>query len=436
MSTANQETTPQGGVVEASFVNSADPNIGLIRTATPTEQDGGDGRWIIYSLQERASGRTYVGVTCRPLQVRIGSHLSQARRGGRLRRGGLLEVLRDACLTTKDFHDRFVARVLGTATSRAEARTQEASWIARLRCMVPSGFNLMPGGSSLGGPSNARPVSVEVGGQRHTYASVGAALSDRNRSAADRGEVRVQRSTAHARLAAGWSPAEALGYAPHRDGRGARERFSVDGIVYSTLREASVASGLAIATLRSRLHRSKRRAMQSDVPEVGRDQRTASLGRRPLLGLVHPTTGEPVSARAYARATGLPLSTVLHRAHRLGLGASPEDMATPVERRRVVTCVGADGATVTGGYREVARRVLDPGWTRAPDTRKLSASAIRARLRRLTEVERSAPWFVKWACGQCPGDPSYEDAVALNRRRAQRHKARSGQDRAPLLPRG
>lgn len=433
MCTATQETTPLMGGVEATVVTATGLDHRFSGSSGRRPLNGGEGGWTIYVIRDKASGRPYVGVTCRSLEQRSRAHVSQARRGKKLCQGGLLERLRDGGITVKSFHEHFLVEVLATALTRVDAKAKEAFWIAKLRSMAPDGYNLMPGGASLGGPANSVPLSVQVGNVRTEYTSIGAALSARNRTIVTRGGAALLQSTVHARLVSGWSAEQALGYVPHQDGRGLRGQFFLNGSAYCSLNDASTASGIGIATLRSRLHRA-RLVAESEIPvEIGDDRRSASVGRRPQLGLRHPATGSPVSAREYAKAVGLPVSTVLHRAHRLGIHASAEDMAQPLERRKMVTYVDASGATFTGGYREIVRRVLGSGQQPVPGTRTLSASAIRARLRRLTDVERSNPLFVRWACGQCTGDPTYDDVVTLSRRRIQRHHmVRAGQDRASL----
>ena len=56
--------------------------------------NGASGRYIIYALEELASGRHYVGLTRRSLDERIASHLAQSRRDRPIRAGGLMAALR------------------------------------------------------------------------------------------------------------------------------------------------------------------------------------------------------------------------------------------------------------------------------------------------------------------------------------------------------
>lgn len=364
------------------------------------------------------------------MDARTSAHISEAGRDTAIRTGGLTEVIRDRNITPATFDQHFETRVLGIATSPDEARELEVIWIAALNARFPNGLNLQPGGRSLGGPANSMAVTVKIGSSRKSYPSIGAALADRNRSALERGKAVIERSTVHARLLLGWGVAEALGYKAHADGRGQREEFTLGGVVYSTLREASAASGISIPTLRSRLHRARDAAEPGAVLEIGRDRRADNVGRRKMLGLKHPVTGQAVSVREYARATGLPVSTVIHRAHRHGVEASLATMLLPVERRKAVSHEGLDGKVIHLGFRETVRRVLGPNRQQLPGTRPLSHSGIRARLRRLTEVERSNVEYVRWACGQLPGNPSYADVVAREAWRARRRAAKAASVRS------
>ena len=59
-------------------------------------------------------------------------------------------------------------------------------------------------------------------------------------------------------------------------------------------------------------------------------------------------------------------------------------LTQPRDRRVMITLVLASGRMLTGGVRDVIRRVLDnPRLSRSRLERTLSASAIRARLRKL-----------------------------------------------------
>ena len=115
-----------------------------------------------------------------------------------------------------------VVSTLDTTDSAIEARRLEAEWIERLNTHCPAGYNLMPGGSSLGGPSNAKSVTVAIPGRGvRTFSTIQDAIADRMRTTLPV----IQPSTVYARLAMGWSAAEALGYRKHEDGRRLRPAF-------------------------------------------------------------------------------------------------------------------------------------------------------------------------------------------------------------------
>ncbi len=275
------------------------------------------GRYIVYALEELASGRHYVGLTRRTLEARIASHITQARRDRRIRPHGLMAALRLMMALGQRFQDRFSVRVLARAKTTDAARELERHWIAQLECRVPHGLNDMPGGSSVGGTDNARPLSVTwPEGATRTYSSILAALAECNLQRRGRSQAPLQASTVYARLVADWSVEEALGLATRWDPRAVRDPFAIGGDVYTTLAAASVSTGLPIATLRSRLHRA-RQAGAEILPQIGRDRRARSPGHLTRLDLPWPDSGECLTAAQYAARTSTPKATVMHRWHRL-----------------------------------------------------------------------------------------------------------------------
>lgn len=133
MPTATHDSTLPSGSVEVpcatNMIGATAPVPGPIGCTTMANELG---HWLIYGLKDRMSGRWYVGLTIRSLDARIAAHIAQARRGRRLRPGGLLEFLRDAGVTMATVYYRFAVQVLDRAATRQEARVRETAWIATL----------------------------------------------------------------------------------------------------------------------------------------------------------------------------------------------------------------------------------------------------------------------------------------------------------------
>ncbi|MFN7594571.1 MAG: GIY-YIG nuclease family protein, partial [bacterium] len=117
--------------------------------------------WYVYQIRRKSDDRSYVGVTQRPIEVRKTLHLYFARRPNHNhRRGGLAEAIRAAERSGLVAAEEFEISLLETCTDPEVARSLERLWIAKLNTAFPSGFNLAKGGASLGGPGNARPVTI------------------------------------------------------------------------------------------------------------------------------------------------------------------------------------------------------------------------------------------------------------------------------------
>jgi hypothetical protein len=359
--------------------------------------------WLVYRIRRWADGHGYVGVTARPLPTRIAAYDHAARR--RLRVGGpgtLVAAIRQAYAEGLSFISAFQVDVLAEAFSPDEARRLERHWIARLGTARPHGFNIMPGGASLGGPANSVPVVLEhpARGTLH-YGSLLQAIADIDRERRDQGELPLQLGAVYARCAMGWPVAEALGLTKHADGRRKRPLFRWHGRTYDTLHELALAEGLPIDTIRSKLYRARQAGCDA-AEDAASDRRLpghhrtggVGCGRQPFLVLPHPLhpQADPVDAATFARLTGLPRATVLHRYHRLAKrkGASALTQSEVVaaltqrtDRRHVITLALPDGRRLSGGVREVINAVLaDPNLDELR-AKRLGFSAIRARLRRL-----------------------------------------------------
>ena len=364
----------------------------------------------IYVLKARATGKHYVGLTTLSLKKRISGHISQSRRGGPVRHGGLMQALRRMDAAGKKFAEAFDAWVVAEAATVAEARSLERHWIAELGCRIPTGLNALPGGGSVGGPSNAKVLTIELDqGRPQTFETIGLAIANRNRELEAAGEPKIEPSTVYFRLSKSWSEPEALGYRPHDDGRGQRPLFTFKGVGYRTLRAASADTGLAISTLRSRLHRARQRNGEAEVLDIGYDCRSSRSGSKRLL-IPWRGTDEKLTAAAFASRTGVSKSNVIARWHRMqqhqahdSTPPSPtaihEWLTTDVETKDTLALRLPDRRLWFGGYRELARRVLSDTKLEAARPARLKAAGMKGRLYRMTDQERDDPDMVAWAFG-------------------------------------
>lgn len=382
--------------------------------------------WTIYAIRRRRDGRTYVGVTKRDVAVRVAMHEFLARRhpecGGP---GSLAEAIREASKTNNRFDTVFTVEELAKTSSKRRARELEKQWIDQLGTFRPGGFNIMPGGASLGGPANAVPITVHhpIRG-RLRFASMMEAVADINRERSHDGQGPLELSIVYSRRSMEWSIEEALELAHHPDGRRRRAPFRWHGHIYESLAELSAAEGLPLATIRSRLQRAREAGCGPDH-DAGSDRRAAGshrvggvgCGRLPPLVLPHPQDPQAtVNAREFAKLSGVPVASVLHR-HRclITAGRDPAGMAgmaredvlaalTAVQDRRVViTLVLPDGRTLTDGVREVVAQVLTDPVIKFARDEWIGASAIRARLRRLPGWPGNlTPDAIRWAFGFQP----------------------------------
>ncbi len=385
-------------------------NIVPINQRCPTsvsdhQQPEEHGAYIIYCIRNRTNILPYVGLTKRSLESRVSAHITQARRQRRVRPGGLLQAIRDAHAEGKSFAEAFTATVLDTAPDVERARDLERSWIERLRARQPSGYNAMPGGASVGGPANARSITVDLpDGGRLSWTSIGSAIVACNQALKVSGLRPLLAATAYMRLQSGWPPDEALGLSPREDRRSLRPKpVTVDGSTCHSLTRASAALGLTTGALRSRLHR----AGGGSTTDIAVDRRRVPRGRSPAIAIVWPATGEKLTVREFSARTGVPKATILRRWHqvarRADVATDPSALAswlqTSQDRRKILRLVLPDGTAWEGGYRELTRHLLaHPQWE-AQRTRRLGESGIKRRLRRQSEADQADPRQVRWAFG-------------------------------------
>ena len=392
-------------------------------TPPPKAAARGSRRWRIYHIRRLSDRRGYVGVTRRSVRTRLAMHDHLARRRPRLGGPGTLAAaIRQAHAEGLPFQDAFQVEVRAVASAPSEARRLERDWIAALATARPHGFNIMPGGSSLGGPANAVPVIIEHPTRGILYyRSLMEAVADIDRERSNRGLPPLHLGSIYARRAMGWPIEEVLELTDHADGRRKRPVFRWRGRPYDSLHALAQAEGLPISTIRSRLYRAHQAGCDADH-DAARDRRVPgghrtgglSCGRQPPLCLPHPLDREagPVDAATFARLTGLPRATVLHRYHRLAdrrgtTGWTRREVLAALTRqtdRRVpITLSLPNLQTVSGGVRAVIRAVLGNADLDGSRPERLGFSAIRARLRRVPGwPSNMAPQAIRWAFGFQP----------------------------------
>jgi len=401
-------------------------------SAVPVSRGAGDSRvppngngryWRIYYLRRREDGRGYVGVTCRTPPARFRGHCTDALRDGgmRGRPGTVTHALRETIRSGADPAVAFQILEVARYTEPEAARRAEANWIRVLGTAQPNGFNVMPGGASLGSIANAKPVAIRHPTRgRLSFPALSAAIALREQELKRAGRQVLSPSLVYWRVASGWKLEEALGYRPHADGRGLRQPLR-RGRRPCSLREAAATIGVTPDALRSRVHRARRAGLRRIDLAVDRRGRGAPRAARRPVRLPDPRRPEalPLNTTRFAAATGIPKATVIHRLTRLRAGGrDPEAMSRSellaaiqqrTERRIIVELAAPDGPVLRGGVRELVRAVLGDPKLKWGRHEQLGASAIRARLRRLPGWRDRLPPDrdqVLWAFGFRPETPA------------------------------
>ncbi|MCA3155524.1 MAG: GIY-YIG nuclease family protein [Burkholderiales bacterium] len=358
--------------------------------------------YIIYQIRRLSDERSYVGVTQRGLETRFRFHRYDAqRRGKRLRAGGLAEAIRQTIERNVAIHEEFeITKIDGCSTPR-EARKLEQHWIERLQTRAPKGFNLQPGGASLGGPANGRPITLRIDGQRkRRFPSIMSALNYVNALRIRDGKSPLGFPTVRARIEAGHTPRQAFEFEERVDRRQLRAMpIHVAGKEFFSLANAAKESGLSQSALKGRRWRASRAGLGSAslaedrrLPGSAR-QNGAKTGRLPPFELPHPhNANEVVSAADFARLTGLSKATITYRyqkiLHEEGdqlFSLDREEIIARLlegpERRIQISLPLPDGRILKGGVRELIRKVLADPDLRAMRSEDIGLSGIRKRLR-------------------------------------------------------
>ena len=295
--------------------------------------------------------KCYVGLTVRDLKVRLGSHIAEKSRKKHVTKGSLGEAIRQE-FSANPHCAAFVITELQECDSVAAMRDAEKQWIAELNTSAPNGYNLMPGGASVGGPSNSKPVEVVIDEAKQTFDS----MAELCRAFCHDGDERQYYYRIVARIKAGWTIEQALGLEAHVDGR------------TTDLSAQALASGENLATVRSRRHRQEKAAIS---PAPG------------SYALPDPDNlGATISASAFAKKTGQAVSTIRHRARNLQSlaitdpAAAVEALTNGFDRSKCHSITLEDQTILSGSLRQLAK--LASRGAHASGT--LSENAIRKRL--------------------------------------------------------
>lgn len=272
--------------------------------------------FTIYQIIHRppfGNGKRYVGLTKRTVQDRLNAHFNESTR--EKPRGispfSLGYAIRDHLLSfpTAPLESAFVIETLQVYTTLEAMRDGESHWIDTLQTMAPAGFNIMRGGSSVGGPSNSKPCEIFLDGKLQTFSS----FTDAAKAAA-KGEgiidpIEIKKFVANAKAKmhgtkgkpeTRYSLAEALGIEPRDDGR------------WTQVSRAAKAAGRLVDTERSRNQRQKLREQRlatGDWSDHGTaplplQSHTASSADNCVRGPEHQSLDRTLSSGTDRRATG------------------------------------------------------------------------------------------------------------------------------------
>lgn len=258
----------------------------------------------------------------------------------------------------------FEIQELETYSSVQNMLQGEAHWIEKLGTMAPSGYNLMRGGSSAGGPSNAKPCEIFLGDTTREFTSITSAIEAVAlfHNITEETEFRRYYGRVRARMnykgSQPWTLAEALELEPREDFR------------KTVLSKKAKASGENLGTARSREYRQKR------------TQELASVEKVRIIP--HPEdSGKTVSIGEAAKLFGIADSTLRWRLDQIRPNISqmqPQEiiahLKTAQEREKPVRVfLPGEKEPVELGYNALARKYQRKGH---------SVSAIKARLRKMS----------------------------------------------------
>lgn len=194
---------------------------------------------IVYKAVNKINGMVYVGVTCKPLSVRVSAHLSTARRGY-----GRPESLQEAI---REFgEDAIIFSELDTAKSREELADKENYWIDRLGSLYPSGYNLLRGNYNRKYKNDGRHVQININGK--VFRTLKSAASFYN----------IAEGSFRYRMNKGWKPEQIVGLEEPPAGHDEYEHFipiTVDGVEFKNRVSAADYFGVKPVTFHQRLRK-------------------------------------------------------------------------------------------------------------------------------------------------------------------------------------
>lgn len=126
---------------------------------------------IIYKLQNKQSGKIYIGQTTRSLEKRLKEHF-------RHKKSPISKALRSKGI------EGFRATIIDHAHSREELNEKEKFWISYYDCLVPNGYNICTGGE---GAIGWHPTDEQRSKMRESH--IGLAVGEKNPMYGKTGEL-------------------------------------------------------------------------------------------------------------------------------------------------------------------------------------------------------------------------------------------------------
>lgn len=104
---------------------------------------------IIYKIQNKKDGKTYIGQTIRTVEDRVKRHLKRGKNhiAHALRKYGI---------------ESFDISVIDMASSLEELKEKEKYWIKHFNCKCPHGYNLTDGGDGRAGSLNSQETRNKI----------------------------------------------------------------------------------------------------------------------------------------------------------------------------------------------------------------------------------------------------------------------------------
>lgn len=348
-----------------------------------------DSKYSVYRISCKETGKCYYGITAGRVETRLSRHVIDAFRRRGCRIGSLQDRIRKVHVGGQRPRDAFEVEIVAERLSLACARSLESHLVEEKKTRVPHGFNVQPGGFSAGSKANSKPLTVsDERGYRRNYSSLMKAVDARNRELAKQDSKLLKYPTVRARIREmGWTIEEALEYKSRIDGRSRREPFLCSGTRMVSLAQASQATGLTKATLRSRLHRAKLNGRSDhDIAEV--------MPRPDVKALSLPDPDNRrrlISATAVARKLGIPVSTVVHRYRRAPKDISSRELINwligPKRPVRVLMLDVPGGERLCGSIRQIYMEISRRDDLESLREEHLSLSGVTRRLRSLDNQE-------------------------------------------------